>query len=278
MRQYCGDRFIHISAIGRTMPQPNPSRTVTTVETAFEIIECLKVFEEATAPEIAEELELATSTAHDHLVTLESLGMLIKKANGYEIGLRFLDFGTFAKAGYPIFELSAPTLERLANKTGEFVWLYIEEHGRVMAIAREKGEKAVRSSRLGRPLPMHSTAGGKAILANYSEEHIQEIVDRHGLEPDTDHTITDLNELFAELEQIQQQGYAVNDEESKMGLRAIGGAITHNDEVLGAISVPGPKHRLTDSVFENEFPEYVLEAINEIELNVGPAYERNQSK
>jgi len=246
----------------------DPARLVKTTKSSFEIIEKIKENEGITASVIGNELGLATSTVHDHLVTLEELGFIIKDEQGYKIGLKFLDYGTLAKNRYKVAEIAKSTLKRLANKTNEFVWFYVEEHGSTIAIAREKGENAVRSSRLGRPLPMHCTVGGKAMLAHYPRDRVNEIIDQKGLPAVTEQTITDRETLFAELETIREQGYALNDEESKVGLRAVGGAIMYRDEVFGAVSVPGPKHRMNEKLFRDKFPNYVLEAINEIELNV----------
>jgi len=54
-------------------------------------------------------------------------------------------------------------------------------------------------------------------------------------------------ELFRELEAIRRQGYAVDDEEARMGLRCVA-AVVYSDcsEPLAAISVSGMTNRLTD--------------------------------
>src|SRR5260370_30102364 len=55
------------------------------------------------------------------------------------------------------------------------------------------------------------------------------------------------SELFKELQAIRRQGYAVDDEEARMGPRCVA-AVVYNDcgEPLAAISVSGMTSRVTD--------------------------------
>ena len=54
-------------------------------------------------------------------------------------------------------------------------------------------------------------------------------------------------ELFKQLQAVRRQGYAVDDEEARIGLRCVA-AVVYNDcsEPLAAISVSGMTRRLTD--------------------------------
>ncbi len=61
---------------------------------------------------------------------------------------------------------------------------------------------------------MHQVAGGKAILAEYSRERVEGIIEQHGLPATTEYTITDPETLFQELEDIRKRGYATTIEES----------------------------------------------------------------
>uniref|UniRef100_UPI003EBCF134 IclR family transcriptional regulator domain-containing protein n=1 Tax=Halarchaeum sp. P4 TaxID=3421639 RepID=UPI003EBCF134 len=82
-------------------------------------------------------------------------------------------------------------------------------------------------------------------------------------------TITDEEELFAELERTRERGYAIDDEERLRGLRCVAAPILSNeDRVLGAVSIAGPTNRLQGELFEEELPERLLETVNVIELNV----------
>ena len=81
---------------------------------------------------------------------------------------------------------------------------------------------------------MHSSATGKAILAHYSDDHVEAILDRHGLPARTKNTITDREELSEEFEEIREKGMSFEREEYKPGMITIAAPIegTQN-EILG---------------------------------------------
>ncbi|WP_197409784.1 IclR family transcriptional regulator, partial [Haloferax profundi] len=112
------------------------------------------------------------------------------------------------------------------------------------------------------------TASGKAILAFLPEERVLEIIDERGLEPRTENTITEREELFEELSQIRDQGYANAIEESVKGMRAVAAPIMLEDSVAGSISLAGPANRFVGERFEDEVPKLIKGVANEIELKL----------
>lgn len=65
-------------------------------------------------------------------------------------------------------------------------------------------------------------------------------------EPFTPHTITSPDCFREDLERVREQGYAVDDEESHLGLRCLAAPILNsNSEAVAAISVSGPVGRVT---------------------------------
>jgi IclR family acetate operon transcriptional repressor len=114
---------------------------------------------------------------------------------------------------------------------------------------------------VGRRVNLHSTGVGKVILANLPESEVRAIVGRAGLDAQTVHTITELSGLFAELETIRARGYGVDEEEQELGVRCFAVAIPQAP-VSGAISVSGPKDRMTDEVRDRAVP--LLQAAAEL--------------
>jgi DNA-binding IclR family transcriptional regulator len=130
------------------------------------------------------------------------------------------------------------------------------------------------SSEIGNRRPLHQLAAGKAILAALPTEEVDRIVDRRGLPSRTDNTITDEERLREELERVRERGYAFNRSESIEGLNAVGACFRDEEGwPLGALSISGPANRLTGSLFEDELPNRLLGAINEVEINL--KYARN---
>jgi IclR family acetate operon transcriptional repressor len=99
----------------------------------------------------------------------------------------------------------------------------------------------------GRPFVDHQLElVGKAVLATYSDADVNAIICRQGMPRLTEKSIVRPGELFRELQAIRRQGYAVDDEEARMGLRCVA-AVVYSDcsEPLAAISVSGMTSRVT---------------------------------
>lgn len=248
---------------------PTAQNPVKSVEVMFTIVEALKELDGAGVTELAEHLDLPKSTLHNYLATLEQEEYVVKDGTTYRVGLRFLDLGAYARDQIDMFEVAKPELEHLASETGELANLLVEEHGKGSYLYRTRGEMAVQvKGHVGTRAPLHSTGLGKAILAYLPESRVEAIVEEHGLPPSTPETITDPEELFADLAAIRDRGYAFDDEERLRGLRCVAAPIQANDQVVGAISVSGPTNRLRDERYREELPQKLLEVQNVIELNV----------
>jgi DNA-binding IclR family transcriptional regulator len=249
------------------------TRPVETVERAFDIIEYLKHNGEATVPEITEHLGCAKSTAHRHLKTLEANSFLIEEDDTYRLGIRFLDYGVVARDKYTLYHEAKPKVDELAEETEEKIWCGVEEHGRSVHIYGAQGKHSVQThARVGHRNYLHQHAAGKAMLAFLPDENIEKIVDTYGLPARTPHTITEIDELWEEIEAIRDRGYAFNLQESVEGLHALGAPITdENDTAIGAISISGPANRLDGSLLRDDLPTLLLGAVNEITINLAHA-------
>lgn len=253
------------------MPNPNPADVdcVKSVDTAFRILEHLEREDGARVTEVADALDVAKSTAHRHLKTLQHIEYLVKEGDTYRLGLRFLELGEYISTREKAYVLAHKKVKELAEETDERAQFLVEEHGRLVYVHRETGRHAVETDPgIGKRVDIHASSAGKAILAHLPDHRIDEIISQHGLPQFTEHTITDPDDLFAALETIRERGYAFNDEESIDGLRAVGVPVLSNDGVVGALSVSGPTHRLKNDWFTNEIPDLLLGITNELELNL----------
>lgn len=246
------------------------TKPVQAAATAFKIIESLRELDGAGVSELASHLDMPSSTVHDHLRTLESAEYLINTGEEYRIGSRFLELGGYARSRRRLYRLAQPETEKLADQTGEHANLLIEEHGKGIFLYKAKGEDAVQlDTYIGMRVHMQTTSLGKSILAHYPREKVHKILDRHGLPPATEQTVTDRDTLFDELETIRNQGYATDDEERVEGMRCVAAPILDKDgNVLGAVSVSGPTSRMDEEVFTQTMPKTVRSAANVIEVNM----------
>lgn len=244
----------------------SPTRRIKTADTVFGIIETVQELQGAKPAEIASHLDLAQSTVHDHLATLESMRYVVADGAEYRLSLKFLDHGIHSINQFAVLDAAKPLVRELAAETGETAFLHVEEHEHIVAIFREEGDHGVKIDWRGKYFPMHCTAAGKAILANYPESRVRDILDRQGLAEITANTTTNREELLSELSEVAADGFARNDGGSIKNVRGISSAVVVNDDVLGAVSVGGYRYRITDERFHDEIPTQVMGVANEIEF------------
>ncbi len=245
--------------------------TLGTLERGFEVISVLMREDGARVTEVADALDIAPSTAHKYLATLYNERFVIKDGDEYQVGMRFLTVGEYAKRRDSAYETAAEKVRPLAEQTGERAQFVVPEHGRAIYIETVVSDSAavMTDRRNGKVRYLHSSAAGKAILSQYSEEEIRAVIDRWGLPAETEHTITEAETLLEELREIERENVAFNDEESIDGLRSVGAPVTDGDgTVLGAISVSGPANRLKGEKFREELPDILLGIVNEVELTI----------
>jgi DNA-binding IclR family transcriptional regulator len=243
---------------------------IRSVERTLDLLEQLSRERPATLSSIASDVELPKSTVHRHLRTLERRGYLVSSDEGYRLGLRLLGLGERARDQYSAYRLAAEKVRTLATETTERAQFIVEEHGRSVYVHEQLGADAVKADTYpGKRVPIHASAAGLAILAAYSPERVERIVERNGLEALTAWTITDGETLNEELARTRERGYSINDQGVIEGLRAIGVSVTDSDgSVLGALSVSGPIHRMSDDTIGEELSPLLLGEANELELNI----------
>lgn len=252
-------------------------------ETSLDVVEAVRALDGARTKEVANELDVAKSTAHKHLKTLVRRGYLTQTGAEYRVGLKFLDLGEDARTRWPCYGILQDAVADLGDRTEEDVDFCVVENGRVYTLCgsyhkweQYHDEQAGYRVNLGDCYFMHSVASGKAILATYPKDAVRAVVDRWGLPALTDNTITSTERLFAELERIREQGYALSDEEYVEGLRTISRTVAPPDgPVLGALSVSGPAYRMTGAVLHEEIDAELGETVAALEERVAQEYPDN---
>ncbi|WP_380676600.1 IclR family transcriptional regulator [Salinigranum sp. GCM10025319] len=255
------------------MTHAGDSKTLRTTETSIEVLNLLEEVNGARVSEIADRMGKPKSTIHGHLATLKEKQFVIQEGDFYLLGPELLRLGNQVRTRESGFVLARKFTERLFEETGLRSTFAVEMGGRAVFLHTASGNKmGWAHEQLGNSLYLHNTAVGKAILAELPDSRIGQIIDRWGLPAETENTITDRDALFAELETIREQGYAVNRAENFKELYAIGDAATrHPGDVIGGFSVTGPEHAITGADREAELARTVTDMVTEFELELALA-------
>jgi IclR family acetate operon transcriptional repressor len=224
---------------------------VQSVDRALSIIETLAEDDEGyRLCDLAVRTGLSTSTVHRLLATLEKRRFVHfdRYESKWHVGAQSFSVGaTFARRRN--FAAQAmPYLRKLRDQTRETANLAVVDDESIIVLARIESREIMRSlTKVGGRVAMVASGVGKAVLAAYADEDVNAIICRQGMPRLTEKSIIRPGELFKELVTIRQRGYAVDDEEARMGLRCIA-AVIYNDcsEPLAGISVSGMTSRIID--------------------------------
>jgi DNA-binding IclR family transcriptional regulator len=229
-------------------PQPEQPPGVPALDRALTVLECIAQSRKGfSVSELSRRLTLPKSSVHLILRTFERRGYLQKQPTGgrYRFGLKLMSLGHLALDGVELRDEARPILQKLVLATGLTAHLGILERGEIVIIERVDAATPVRViSFVGRRMKVHSTAVGKALLAFLPPES-QDALAQAPLEPQNERTIASPADFRRELEQVRRQGYAFNDQEDELGVRAVGAAIISAEGApLAAISVVGTTGQL----------------------------------
>jgi DNA-binding IclR family transcriptional regulator len=251
------------------MDERTNSGGVQSLGRTLEIVEYIHDHGGARLGELTEDLGFARSTIYNHLTTLEGEGYLIKEANTYHLGLQFLHLGEYTRHRKPEYALARQRVNQLAEETNEEVDFTVPEHGRMISLYHSVGDQTSSGLQVGRWFHMHVTAAGKAVMAEMSDAEVEAIVDTWGLPARTDNTITDIEELRAELDQVRDRGYAINDQELLEGYHSIGVAVKYpTGKSFGALAVGGPTYRIQSSLESSNLIDRLLDAVDGLERDI----------
>jgi DNA-binding IclR family transcriptional regulator len=242
---------------------------LSTLKNSFDILEWIYKNNGGRPTEISDLLNVSSSTAHRYLKTMVDDGYLVKEDGVYHLALKFLAFGEQARTRKDVYTSAEKYTKMLATESGCRSTFIVEEGLQGIYLYTSPGSHSVwTQSTIGKRIPLHATAGGKALLAHFPEKKVNQVIE-NGLEAKTEQTITSKEQLNDAIEQIRDRGYAFNKEEQIEGVNAVGAPVKDDTgEVVGAFSVSGPSNRLSGERLTDELPQILLGVTNEYELRV----------
>lgn len=244
-----GDEQYYLRSIGR----------------ALEVLNCFDGRAPLSLKDLGARTALPESTLFRVLLTLEKHEYLVQDRDGtYQLAPKLI-FGWLVQAANKLRDAARPELERLANQFNETVSLAYLYDDRIHVLdCMETFHEIRMSNKIGRVLPPHCSAMGKAITAFQERELVDRILEVYGLASRTEKTIVDRRRLFDELEEVRKTGIGYDREESTRGGLCIGAAVrTQGKPVVAAISLSTPLVRMTKER-EREIRTAVLESAQTI--------------
>ena len=223
------------------------SGSLQSVNRALTALELVADAGELGVSELGRQLGVHKATASRLAAVLAERGLLERDpvSERYRIGFGLVRLAGAAMSGLDLVRLARPILETLAERTREASNLGVRSGDDVIYVDQIAGSRSIVTvSWVGRRTPMHCTSNGKVLLA-FAEERERERVLAGPLETFTAHTVTDPDELRAELDAIRRRGSGPTVEELEDGLNAVAAPVRQADgRVIAALGVSGPAFRM----------------------------------
>jgi DNA-binding IclR family transcriptional regulator len=236
---------------------------IQSVDRAIRILLALQGERRLGIAELAARLELAPSTVHGIVKTLAAHNLVIQDAatGRYQLGPTVLRLGNVYLDTLELRSRAVPWSEELARRTGLAVRTGVLAADEVVIIHHEPRPDGSRQMpEIGIVIPEHASALGKAQLAFLPEEAERVLGAPH--RSMTGETITDAEELRAQLAAIARTAIAEEKDEAVLGESSVAAPIFGaHDTTVGAIGVVLPT---------TDWPvgEPVLDALREAARNI----------
>jgi DNA-binding IclR family transcriptional regulator len=220
---------------------------------------------------ISAEVKLSKPTTYRILSSLKSKGMVMQDSQSGDYGLGPACFRLISSvlSGDVGFALQGrPVLETLRNRTGETITIHVRAGLSRICVQELPSPQPLRyTAGLGATVGIYVGSAGKTLLAFMPDDERERILKSLRLAPETANTITSLDVLRAELDEVKEQGFAVSHGERVDG--AVGVSAPVHDasgRILAALSILGPADRLTDRL--SEMQQLVVAAGKAITENI----------
>lgn len=243
------------------------NKHIKSIHRVIDIIEEIQVNRGSRIKDLAQTLDMNKSTIHTHLATLQNRGYVTKNSDDeYHLDFQFFVLGGGVRDYRSIFNDVRPILLDIANETGEIVSYVIESNGKMIFLADELGENAIRTKvHPGFCTELHTSPEGQALLAHLSNERRNSILSRINY---NNYPGLNRSGLEEELETIRDQGFTYGSNSVTENVTAISAPVVDNNDVLhGAIVIAGPTIRFDEDVV-SDYIELLLEKIAHFNVNI----------
>jgi IclR family transcriptional regulator, acetate operon repressor len=222
---------------------------IRSVERALQLLmEISKANKPASFADLQKRMALPKATLHKLLSTLEERDFLRRdeESGRYAIGLAVFEVAAGGSTPNDIRSLVNPVLRKLAGDYDEACSLAILDGGEMVYLDRvdPPAEQMVRlASLVGRRIPAFASAGGTAALASLYDEAILTLFPPALPNAPTRNTVRTREDLQQRLSDAREKGYAIDLEETFIGVRGVGVAISVSGWPTIAISFTIPLQR-----------------------------------
>ena len=200
--------------------------------------------------EICETAQMPKSTVHNLVQTLFNMNYLSQDpiTGKYTVGMRSFITGNAYRVTNPAQIMAKEIVERVARQSNETTHYAVLEGTDVVYIYKFDSTHSIRVySQVGKRVPAHVTAIGKAILSGYTDEELRSFYPDPVLPALTPSSITSLDALLVQLRQVRATSVAFENEESSPQVKCIAVSVMNTKgRPVAGLSLAMPVYRGED--------------------------------
>jgi len=219
------------------------------VSRAADVLLAFLKAEEWSIAALSREVGLHKSVTHRLVTTLAASTLLIRDARSglYRLAPVMVELGARAERDGALHRLARPHLEELIRHSGETVSIQVIQGDHGLCLDVVESSHSVRMTLApGHSFPLHAGCAGKVMLAFHEPAFVDRLLSKTPLQRYTDATITDPEELRAELAAIRARGFGYSDGEITPGARSVGVPVFGPKGVIAAsLVISGPESRMS---------------------------------
>jgi IclR family acetate operon transcriptional repressor len=201
-----------------------------------------------TLTRISEEVDLAASTVHRLLTTLEQEQYVHfdPEKRRWLIGVQTFVAGNAFLKTRDLVAVARPYMRALMEESRETVKLAVEDKGEAVFLSQSEGPRTpTRQATACARAPLYCSGAGKALLSGKTLAELSKFLRGEGRRRLTVNTIVSGPALHDDIMLARERAYAVDNEELAIGLRCVAAPVFNEfREPVGAISISGPAGRI----------------------------------
>jgi DNA-binding IclR family transcriptional regulator len=198
--------------------------------------------------EIGRRASLPFASTYRLLQTLEETGAVERAENGsYRLGYLIAALSQNVDIDDCLFKASRDLMIGLSRELNVSTFIGRMDAGMVTSVGRVlTPNSSGKFITVGSQHPAYSLALGRVMLADLSSEDLDEIMEEFELRPLTPHTTTNRSELISELAHVRRCGYAVEKEQTYLGMGCVAVPILDDEgRVMAAVAASEEVQKLT---------------------------------
>ena len=210
----------------KEMKEKEKNQSLNAVEKAILLLDCfLNENQPLSLKELTEKTGWPKSTVHNLLSAMRRQEIIVQNEEDgrYSMGIHVFQLGNAVAHGLDIIQIAKPYMRTVAETVNRSVHLTALRYPNVVLIARSEPSKNPLKMIVaaGTPMALYYNAHGKLFLAHMPDSAVEEYLRSTALTSFTSKTITDPQALRNQIQDIREQGYAVEKNERNMGIYGV---------------------------------------------------------